>query len=423
MRFRTRGEGSDPGALEHCGLCYLQPNNNVPQCPVDPIVVPYTKSRFSTGYVDVVTPNFKKRSAAGEVIINPMWLEYYHMDQLPTSYSATHKFNNALNHRSGDVRPATTGNQLLTSVDTTKMDAYLESLDVQSERDIAITKAWANVDTSEMAALASIGELPETLTFLKDSFLIVLKLLRIFRSKKEKLKLLKSLRRISPSDFTRESAQLWMQLRYALRPLMFEMEQVATVLADGTDPLRRTARGYYETSVVETTDVTVPFKTGSNSTVDRHRVVTRKSKYRAGVTYDLSASGTDMIELLGLDQPLSAIWELVTLSFLLDWIWNIGEFISSREVSSSLTPKGSWIKEEHTITVWDIDSNLHLVGGTGFTSTVDDVVYGSIRETRHLIRRSVDPTMMSYPHFRLKLDGAKLIDIAALIRNVYAGIH
>jgi len=424
MRFRTRGEGSDPGSAERGAKCYLPPNLDLPQCPVDPIVVPFTASRFSTGYVDVVTPDFKKRSAAGEVIISPMWKEYYHMDQSITSCFTSAMNNGVPSHRGGFTTGHTTGNQLLESADDTAvMDSYLASLDVQSERDVAIVKAWSKVDVSEMQALASAGELPETLEFLRDTFVGVIKVLKVFRSKKAKLDLLKKLKRIKPSKYAVGMSDLWMQLRYALRPLVMEAEQCVAVFENGTKPLRSTARGYHSCTVTDISNVVEPVSTSSTATVDVRREVVRSSQYRAGVIYDINAKALGWTELLGLDQPISSMYELVTLSFVLDWVFNLGELISAYEVSSNLTPLGSWVKESHIIVSTETHSNLVIPPIGLFTYSVDSVSYGTLRETRHLERRLPNPELATFPAFRLKLDVLKLVDLAAIARSIYSGIH
>jgi hypothetical protein len=306
---------------------------------------------------------------------------------------------------------------LLNSTDTTAMDAFLEGF--QSEREIAITAAWADVDQSEMLAYASIGELPETIRWVADCFRRLIKVLALFRARKVKLALKRQF--LKPVQMADALASFWLEMRYAVRPLMFEMEQLIASIQAETRPKRFTARGFHEVFDVSETSHEENIVHSKEYVTDTC-VTSRSSSYRAGVLYEIGINEGNWIEVFGLDKPLESIYELTKLSFVLDWFLNVGNLLGSWTVSSNLTPRGSWLTENHTIT--------KVITGSGsrqnranHTVTGEATDYGITKETHILKRRTISPDKPVYPHIDINLNVAKLVDLAAIARSIYRGIR
>lgn len=416
MRFRTRGVVPVDGTFTKPGPCFAY--GGTPLCPVAPVTVQMDSSVRHSSMVDVVTDNFKSISKVGGLVFSPMWKESYHMTQTPSlaAWEFTQsgkKYCNTLHwipNAAGGIYRA------LSSDDVTAVDAALAPY--EGERDIAITQAWANVDESELLALASLGEAPETIRFVLSLFTRLIRVLGLLRTRK--LKLLFKKKSMNPMKFADAMADFWLEARYAVRPFLFEMEQLQAALEASMDkPMRHTARGFHaKTEIISDTTTSIP--NGSTANVQERCVSSRSSNYRAGVLYSVGLDDKGYTALFGLDQPLESVYELTKLSFMLDWIFNIGDLIASWTPNAGLTPLGSWLVEEHTfVTSWTQFNPGY--SGT-WTGTLVGFVPGSKTVTYRVERRIISPDKPVYPHVHLNLDVAKLVDIVAIARSIYRGL-
>lgn len=414
MRFRTRGVTTESATIVVPNYCWVYGGS--PLCPVPGYNLVYDSSAQHASILDETIPNFYKRMKAGEVFFNTMYSESYEMTQTPTyvwyQFDKTgQRITNTVRASCGDASVY----RLLTSDSSgSAVDTLLAPY--SGERDVAVTAAWANVDVSESMLLASLGELPETIQFVASNMNRLIKVLALFKQKKLKLYLKRSF--MKPSQWNDAIANFWLEMRYAVRPIAFEVEQYATTFsADRDVNPRLTARGYHK--VVENLYDQSYDKSTSSATnhVTEHFVQTRFSNYRAGVLYHVALNRLGLAQLLGLDQPLEAVWELTRLSFVIDWLLNIGDLIASWTPNAALTPLGSWCTEEHKWVTTYQHSDMHYTGT--FTATKLSESYGNKVIVYRLKRRIVDPYRPVLPHVRLNLDVAKVVDLVAIARSIY----
>jgi hypothetical protein len=270
-----------------------------------------------------------------------------------------------------------------------------------------------------MLAYATIGELPETIRWIADCYRRLIKVLALFRAKKVKLAIKRQL--MNPVDSADAMLNFWMEMRYAVRPLAFEMEQLIAALGADVRPNRCTARGFHEvTEVTETNEV--KDLNHSKHFVNDNRVRTRTSSYRAGVLYEIGLVNDNWIEVFGFDKPLESIWELTKLSFVLDWLVNVGDLLASWTPSSNLTPVGSWCVETHHIDEISTAEDHTHTRTADYDVSVDYLNYGVCRSVRKLQRRIISPDRPVYPHVKVNLDMYKLVDLVAIARQIYRGI-
>lgn len=420
LRFRSRGSDSTTDTVSFNDLCYIY--GGTPVCPGESSDYNWEDAVWSEAMVDVDTPNFKALQANGNLIFSPMWKENFFQTRGVTStnwrFTRSSPSQQILSEIGGAVGNAG-GEQMLTSTDTSALDSFLAQYD--SERDVAITAAWANVDESEMLALASLVELPETLRFIGSVLRRLVTLLGYFRTKKLKLAAKRLLKR--PRAYTDEMLNFWMELRYAVRPLAFELEQVINVLEfDGVKQHRHTARGFHSVNDVDASYVYgLPLGESLTVSCDAYVTESRSSNYRAGVLYAISLEAGDVLSVLGLNKPLASIWEVTKLSFVLDWMFNVGDLIASWEPSVHLTPLGSWCTEEHTLK--RVSSHMDAsYSGAWETDELLSASYGKKVVTHRIERRVISPDKPVYPQLRINLDAAKIVDLVAIARQIYRGI-
>lgn len=414
MRYRTKGVTTETATIVVNNYCWGY--GGAPLCPVPGYNLVYDSSAQHTSMLDATVPNFYKRMKMGEVFFNTMYKESYQMTQTPTyvyyQFDKTgQRIFNTVRASCGDT---SIYRLLINPASSETIDELL--LPFSGERDVAVTAAWANVDVSESMLLASLGELPETIQFVTSCMNRLIKVLALFSQKKVKLALKRGF--MKPSQWNKAASNFWLEMRYAVRPIAFEMDQyMSTFTKDKDVNPRLTARGYHK--VVENlTDESYDHPTSSSTNhVTEHCVSTRFSNYRAGVLYHVTLDRLGLAQLMGLDQPFEAVWELTRLSFVLDWLFNIGDLIASWTPNAALTPLGSWCTEEHRWVTTYQHSDMHYTGT--YASTKLSEAYGNKVVDYRLKRRIPHPYRPVLPHIRLNLDVAKVVDLVAIARSIY----
>lgn len=379
---------------------------------------PYVAYASKQTMFDVVTPNFRKRLAQGEVLNNPMLQQISTVEHKPSSFVWEYDITGA------PFRERWTGtwNPVMPEYNIYNFDAGMGFYDGMNGRDLAIAKAWSNVDVSEAALLASLGELPETIKWIQSILLRARTILLIF---KKKLKIKQFVPK-SGSDVLDSISDVWLELRYALRPLIFEMDQAVqaakTVLEKG---IRKTARGFESTVSSVYSEEQGPWVFLGHSETKYHRVDETRVNFRAGVLYQIESDINALASVWGLNKPIETIWELTPFSFMVDWFFNVGNVISSWTVKPYLTSLASWIVEEISVTTsmtLSYYNNTYNSPVTGFESE-DSYQAGTSRAGLFVKRRIVAPDRPVLPTLDLNLDVAKITDIALIGRKLFQNMR
>jgi hypothetical protein len=362
---------------------------------------------------DVVTKQFHKQRAAGVIINTPMYRQHVKRTRSVATLSRT-------GYVKTDMRPMLQTGELPTPELVAQpilshgipFDEYL--VQYNADRDYAVMKAWSRVEESEVQALASLGELPETLRWATSVFRRFLELVRLLKSK-NLLKKAKALTRINRRTVD-GSSDLWLEWRYAIRPLIFEAEAIAEALAKSLKK-RNTARGFNGIKSPGT-PTTTRIVSGIYSW-DETRTVKQEHNYRAGVLYDLDPGFVSLSAVWGIDQPLESAYELIPFSFILDWFFNFGMWLSAWTDNAGISPKSSWVYESHLreeVVTWN---NIAVVTDDGqIVSSVTSQTPGTSSSIALYERRIPSPARPSLPPFKLRLDTSKLLDLVTIGRNL-----
>lgn len=400
---------------------------------------------------DVVTPEFGKLRNQGVIVNNPLQLEdvtwslkpllvrvhgYY--QAVPRNYIWwDYKETNWFSAIYGE-----NGSKLGGLVVPDLLDEWLDDYVATSE-ELAVTRSWANVELSEMMILASLGEFPETLKWLHSILQRGVNLTKLFRGRgllnagrtiadivmnkpprSLKRMAIPAIKTPQTSDVVSHVANLWLEYRYAMRPLIFEMKQcleaLKKIIKKGT---RQTARGkevnisnvtHYDTY----TDTTQSWYSHSYTCRRRESLTTSS---RAGVLFEIDNSLDTLLAVWGIDQPIESAWELVPFSFIIDWFFSIGDVISSWSVNPSLNPRASWVTSfvYHAI---ELETTLYQLNDKSpFFWETPEVTHGSARVLIKRKRRTPTPPRPITPSFDLKLDLSKIIDLGLIGRALLSG--
>lgn len=382
----------------------------------------HTPRLWSRTMSDIVTPNFSIMSKAGKIINNPMnqteteildppvtFLQNLHLKRWDTSCNPDKYL-----YYQDTLKGTVSSSFILDS--TSFLD--VPGVSIETEIDQALTRAWANVDDNVFQSLASLGELKETLSSIKDIGIRLFKLLRFVKN----LDSGKAWRMYLGGATAKDFADRYMELRYSIRPMISEMKTLAKALDTPKFELnsRKTFRGYsgdfeknedtFQThSVVNTYD---SFRT------TYHRVSTREIKVRSGVLVDVKSS--HWLDRWGFDDVLETAWELTRLSFAVDWFINIGQKIAAFTPEFGLRPLASWIVVE------DIQYKCKEITGTSrtysspiwTTLSAEYLANGAKYEERRIVRYRVpNPQLRIIPSIKVKLDLFKIADLLVILNQ------
>lgn len=361
---------------------------------------------------DVVTKNYRARSASGEVICNPSdrIVRLYTYDPPARYYRnlVTEKYVSGVKCWQGDVWDG------LWPITKEEMGYLLVpgmypviAQDEAVLKDLAVTKAHANASQAEVSALMIMGEGRKTVESLVS---IVGRAVRILLAiKKLDAKFLA--KQISPDEL----ANRYMEARYALRPLMYDAEGVLKAWQTTIPNLSRrsTARGF--TAKEWDFEETVTFLDTASST---NRTVKRtlhcSATFRAGVLCDVDVSH---LNVWGMDTVFETALELIPFSFIANWFFNIADTLASWTPKAGVRELASWV----TATTVAVSTN-ELIGITnaGYTGLIHPSMSWGGKYTESVVRkqRFVNPTRRMLPHWNVSIDTLKLIDLTKIISQM-----
>lgn len=372
----------------------------------------YVPSIANDSMNDVVTQSFERTRNNGGIVNSPMVSDSV-LTVTPLFY---------FDHGLSSISPY---EQWLTYegtiVDPYFTDVVLEFIDLDKTSDIedltalASTKALANRNLDVASSLVSVGEGKQTVTGVYDICRRAVKIARA--AKKFQWRVLR--KELSPSEL----ADRWMEIRYGIRPLYYDICQItdaykASVSLSGRNS-RHTARGHYS-QVWSNTDNS-PFTSLSTRDYNRSRTVKVEADVRAGILSQVERFS--VAEVWGLTSIPEAILDLTTLSFVLGWFFNTADFISALNPSYNLKALAEWtvVKTTKTQTAKVISSSAKDPQGSTH--------YQGDEHSDMKIRKQVTVTrspLVNYsatPTFNLRLDWQKCIDLVIIGRNLVSTLR
>lgn len=386
---------------------------------------------------DEVTPQYNQISSAGGIVNNPMTQDKVWIDapfSKEFSFSATRIWNPyTLKYDWTGKFPA-----------RALLDKYVNLPSVSSTvTQEAINDAYANVTLTEAQAYASLGELPETVgSILRLCRGAVFMLKKGIRRHKRNLGLIKQARRkrkkLEVRRLTKSIANNWLEMRYGLRPIYFEVKQLIDALQalDLRKP-RYTARGYASDSGT-TVNTDVYDAAHSQSTwirsiipgsewiqLEAVHTARRNVETRAGVLFEVEPKAY-IPALFGLGEPAEAIWELTPFSFIADWFFSIGDSINALDIGCGLNPLSSWATSTDAVSrivVADFAlSDTYLYHNIFETQSISSEPFTAV--STHVQKERIVNTAPSFlVKFKLNMDIWKWADLASLVYTLRTDIR
>nr|QIS87954.1 MAG: A-protein [Rymill virus] len=288
------------------------------------------------------TPNFKSRQRAGEIIVNPyqvqnVIIEYEDRIKTPLKLVNYYWRTDLGWYLPSQVRrwygPVTDLPDVIDgfdqylgctyylidgAVDTPCQPKDLPELPDpfpwkhwdEDEIQALVTSAFAEINSGEWDMLTSLAEAKETVKFIADKLIAAGKLLLKLRHPSNFLG--------KPKDIVEKASSNWLEYRYAIMPLVYEIEDIASALEN-------LGRLYNKVSSKSTSEYEESIDVGWQKDFDEVLVsysVAIKRRYDPSTVL----SATD--QMVGFN-PLVTAWELVPFSFVIDWFINVGDLLAA----------------------------------------------------------------------------------------------
>lgn len=371
MRYRTKGSFVDNVSHTRSVDCTGEHN--------------YTFPVYSTGEtvstLDVVTPNFRKRIASGEILMNPFTRvrqtgisvagsacsvrataatncgngQYMNTTISWSSNHADRFYNRAIGGSTWTCTTQCILNPIQLISDVDKMHLISEAATrCRSERGRSDQNSWEALAESDKALEALTG---------------------VFKSS---AKALRSFKKGDFLAFQRNAAEGYLVWRYGLKPLISDVNGIISGWSKALGKRRKTTR--VSEKIQKSAVNTVQWNDSTIFTVFQQNL---EDKINVRVTSidDMTVSRLVAIGLSSKDL-ITLPWELVRYSFVVDWFVNVGDFIGSLVPAFEATQLGACtvIKRElcHSYNVVSSGSSSpsYITTGTfggGYISTIDSV--------------------------------------------------
>lgn len=259
-----------------------------------------------------------------------------------------------------------------------------------------VTSAAAELNSEAWDILTELAELPETLGMVYGGCKAILNMYSDLR--RNPLGLLAQatearLRKRSPAAYARytarrtakevdAAAQVWMTYRYGIMPIVYS-------IGDALDFL--TSKGFFRT-IRKREDDTVTVKVGSST----HTLSIQErcwGKMAIDLTKDSWTNGLSTA-------PIVTAWELLPLSFVVDWALNVGDLLAAlvppseaKEIRYQYSRK-----VDQDLTIWH-SSGISLKGKFRFYNAraVDPLMYARLEFKPNMtLKRSLDALALSW---------------------------
>lgn len=393
-------------------------------------------------FADLVNPRFKTRQAKGEVIMTPMEKVTCELQQPIRDF----QYNIQTRRRNSEADPwvvtdwqeSYAPNHLPTqrwkadlvhprlAVDKLFYEwfdgAFRPHADLYSAGQLTLTKCLAEAASSPVLAMVTMREFDKTLESVSRLGTLVPRILKFVLDADAPFKgTAKAKRRrkrlLTPGGLVKIPVDLmsqWLEYRYGFMQVLYDIESFMEA-ANGAGKARRvrfvsswSGTGSPEQSVVS----------GSTNWYDetKSRQRYRSDKVTSGCLIKAqSADPLEMPELLGFDRIGSTIWELMPLSFIVDWALNAGEKIAAHEGRFNQRVCGTWTTYQATGTQVHqlVRKNRQYQSATVWYTGECSTNLLSVETTR-IKRRVVNPELSILPQLKLRLNTAKVIDALSL---------
>lgn len=386
----------------------------------------YRESLSTVSMTDIVTPRFKEQSAAGNVIMSPMssvkealaastgitWTT-----PITVTFTCTNAGANTSSpwangvgktvitcsaNRSACARYVFGVPDAVCNAFKTAHMSFPDHIDGQP----AINQAFSNITQAELDLPLILAESGKTIAHIALTVSRLAKLVKGLKlaAAQAVMGKLPNVSWKSIPTSSKEFSKLWLEARYAWRPLLMDINNALKYLSkSGAVTPRRTFRGFTEDD--SSSSINWSYSSGGYSyRFTGELTVSRVA--RAGALTEIDF-GMEQLRDLGALNLFGTGWELIPFSFVVDWFVDVKGIIASMNPQAGIKTLGSWCT---------------YVTEKQFSGTVL-VTHTSSGQTKSLNFSAVSIWKLrdsgvstNFINLDVKLDIYKLVDAAALLR-------
>lgn len=377
---------------------------------VPPVVQVVTSESFSE-MSDVVVESFHSRSAKGELFNNPMAKYEHKVDISPAEWKTRTIVKSTCKVKRSDpfggyfTVYVTSGSvkdvYSYSTMSVSELPALLAHASAfkPSVTGTALSDAFANVQRSDLDLAMMAAERQKTFAFVVAKIINLKNVIQGKTLKNMGWKQWARGRRLKAAD----AAQLWLELRYALRPLLIDIENTLKYLDSGPSAVpggRLTCRGSEHVS-----------STGSTTLVSSRSYeidYTFEISARAGVLCEVSKSMGD--KRFGFTNWASVAWELIPYSFVVNWVIDVSKLLYTLNPNVNLLPLIAWS---------GVMSKTSLTARCTVSTPAGPKVMTLVLTGKQKSRSPSSLNQSIAPSIRVNFDAAKAVDLLALTRQLW----
>jgi hypothetical protein len=364
----------------------------------------YAYTPQSKEFHDVVTPAFARKRNEGQVIINDKESHTMQIVAPVVDYTVTQmrwtpsqvfrrrNFSGCFSNLVSDGW----------SFGTVNSQA---SIDAAINR--ALTSVYGKMSEAEVLGLVSLAEMHKTMGTVQRVFGEVLWWMQKGVSIKRKL--------LRGHITLEQAANLWLEIRYGLRPLYYDIKGCAAALGrlnDSFERLRFDATEYVDGTWES--PVPISWYTSNPAYPSGVRMFNCKTVVRAGVLIEPRIDGIPP-DVFGLKDIVPSLWEVVPFSFIVDWFLNTGSYFAGLNPTVNVGYLGSWVTVDtetvrrQTVNLVKYDAGLSYEGSAYVSGLYEERTYKDSF-------RYAYPDKPALPQLDIRLSWSKFIDILALLK-------
>lgn len=266
-----------------------------------------------------------------------------------------------------------------------RLPSYI-SQDIVRLREVALVKAHARLDDAEVLGGELFGSAAETIRMLRRPFGGAQDLFR--RMVKNRNRFAKRSKR----SLDQATADTWLEYRYGWIPLILDSFAIMDLAAGHI--VKQTGK-WHVVRAGENLDYSVAGNFSDRLVDSAFKLSGSRSFHReisanAGVIYRVipRSNPAELASALGLNARSvpATVWELVPYSFVADWFFNTGQWLSAITPNPDISVGGNWVttvdKTLETMNISAVTRSLNLPPVTLLTGNGG----GSTRETKVVLR-------------------------------------
>lgn len=411
-----------------CTSSYYNSSTDTTTSQIVPFSFSYRRDYLYASMDDVSTIGFDNLKRRGAIICNPMKKNRIKGQSSPCHLVATAKWVHPYGHWlsrnwRGQVSP------LILGLGDAALPYGNLSTPTVSTHDLQelVAEAYGRMSSTPYNLWVVAGEMRENIEMIR---VLLHGLIRVMRFRARDFIRLKHLGVLS--DKTRSlgkiievSSDLWLYLRYGIRPFIADLLGLLQALQTCGDHARARFSSREAVTTAHEEQVYGYANFDNLLYLGREMKVKVHSTAHAGVLCQPAFESLTLADLIGVGNYVQGAWDLVPYSFVIDWFFNVSGLLATWSPNLYVHPLCDWVVVT-TVT----ERETRIVPGTyqvaptqgDFTLDASSVtctcMFGNAIQYTTEQERMVNVSKAFIPSFRLKVDAAKVLDLLALARQL-----